>query len=195
MWRYRWVCAGCLGGDIIAKFCSEAHLSAHGNVLVARQIMASHVCVDGKLIGPEHMFTKVRHQPFSVYMHFIGPEKKKGQEALYVAGANNGKMVAHAGGRFGIILPTVLLRHKTILGVLLLSVAIITIRCGTDRSEHNDRRSRALVQWSREGAISRLEPEGAVDAVGRIIDFPPRYPQHGTRHLSTGRLGAWIRRL
>ncbi len=46
----------------------------------------------------EHMFVKVRHQPFSVYMYFLAPSAKKGQECIYVAGANNGKMWAHGVG-------------------------------------------------------------------------------------------------
>lgn len=38
-------------GDIIAKFCTEAHLSTQGDIKIARQVMASNVCVGGKLIG------------------------------------------------------------------------------------------------------------------------------------------------
>jgi Protein of unknown function (DUF1571) len=50
--------------------------------------------VDGKLVGPEVMFVKVRHQPFSVYLNFINPENE-GREVIYVAGQNNGELVAH----------------------------------------------------------------------------------------------------
>ena len=38
-------------GDIIAKFCAGAHLSALGDVKIARQLMASHICVGGQVIG------------------------------------------------------------------------------------------------------------------------------------------------
>ena len=38
-------------GNIIAKFCTEAHLSAKSDIKIGRQIMASNVCVGGKLIG------------------------------------------------------------------------------------------------------------------------------------------------
>ena len=37
--------------DIIAKFCAEAHLFALGDVKIARQLMTSHICVGGQLIG------------------------------------------------------------------------------------------------------------------------------------------------
>jgi hypothetical protein len=54
--------------------------------------------IDGKLLEHEYMFVKIRHRPFSVYMYFLGPEKKKGQEVVYVEGANDGKMLAHGTG-------------------------------------------------------------------------------------------------
>ncbi len=54
--------------------------------------------VNGTLLEPEYMFTKIRHKPFSAYMYFVGPKSKKGQEALYVAGANANKLIGHAGG-------------------------------------------------------------------------------------------------
>ncbi len=31
--------------------------------------------IDGKLLDYETMFVKIRHEPFSVYMKFLGPEK------------------------------------------------------------------------------------------------------------------------
>jgi hypothetical protein len=48
--------------------------------------------IDGELGEPQHIFLKVRHQPFSVYMNFLQPFR--GREVLYVAGKNNGKLVA-----------------------------------------------------------------------------------------------------
>lgn len=64
--------------------------------------------IDGKLGDYEYIFTKVRHRPFSVYMYFLGPDNVKGRECIYVAGANDNKLVAHeGGGRLKAILPTV----------------------------------------------------------------------------------------
>jgi hypothetical protein len=70
----------------------DANIKDYSCTLVKRER------VDGTLLEPEYLFTKVRHEPFSVYMYFVGPKGKEGQEALYVAGANEGKLIAHAGG-------------------------------------------------------------------------------------------------
>lgn len=54
--------------------------------------------IDGTLSDYEYLYVKVRHQPFSVYLSFIGPARVKGQEAIYVAGQNNGNLLGHANG-------------------------------------------------------------------------------------------------
>jgi outer membrane lipoprotein-sorting protein len=64
--------------------------------------------IDGKVGEPEFALVKVRNKPFSVYMHFIGPDNLKGQECVYVEGQNNGNMLAHAPpntlrGKFGTV--------------------------------------------------------------------------------------------
>ncbi|HEX3872387.1 MAG TPA: DUF1571 domain-containing protein [Pirellulales bacterium] len=58
--------------------------------------------IDGTLGEHEYIFAKVRHEPFSVYLYFLGPVKVKGQECLYVKGQNEGNLLGHANG----------LRHK-----------------------------------------------------------------------------------
>jgi hypothetical protein len=60
--------------------------------------------IDGTLGEHEYMFTKIRQRPFSVYMYFLAPAKLKGQEVLYVAGQNDGKLLGHPNG----------IRHKLI---------------------------------------------------------------------------------
>ncbi|MCE9606510.1 MAG: DUF1571 domain-containing protein [Planctomycetia bacterium] len=50
--------------------------------------------VDGKLQDQQSMFVKMRMQPYSVYFYFLDPAVQ-GQEALYVAGRNNGNLLAH----------------------------------------------------------------------------------------------------
>jgi hypothetical protein len=45
--------------------------------------------IDGELQDREVAFLKVRHQPFSVYMFFLAPNK--GRECLYVEGPNGAK--------------------------------------------------------------------------------------------------------
>ena len=54
--------------------------------------------IDGTLMPPEHMFVKIRHEPFSVYTYFKAPDNMKGQEALYVAGKNDGCLLGHGVG-------------------------------------------------------------------------------------------------
>jgi hypothetical protein len=51
--------------------------------------------VNGQLGNPEYIYTKVRHEPFSVYMYFLKPDDVAGREVIYVHGANNGNMLAH----------------------------------------------------------------------------------------------------
>lgn len=59
-------------------------------------------------LGPiEVCSVKIREQPFSAYMKFESPKNLKGQEALYVAGANEGKMFAHAGSGLRSLVGTV----------------------------------------------------------------------------------------
>jgi hypothetical protein len=48
--------------------------------------------VDGQLGDYQHIYMKVMHEPFSVYMSFIKPFT--GREVVYVAGQNEGKLVA-----------------------------------------------------------------------------------------------------
>ena len=54
--------------------------------------------IDGKLNDYDHMFVKIRHKPFSVYMYFLAPAKIKGQEVIYIERANDGLMFAHTVG-------------------------------------------------------------------------------------------------
>lgn len=60
--------------------------------------MAKRERIDGVLSDYEYLKVKVRHEPFSVYVAFIGPAKVKGQEAIFVKGRNEGKLLAHANG-------------------------------------------------------------------------------------------------
>jgi hypothetical protein len=53
----------------------------------------------GDQLQPDHLIAmKVRHQPFSVYLRWLGPKSVEGQEACYVAGRHNGMMRVHATG-------------------------------------------------------------------------------------------------
>jgi hypothetical protein len=51
--------------------------------------------IRSKLSGYEYMSIKIRHEPFSVYACFQAPAAVKGQEVIYVAGQNQGDLLAH----------------------------------------------------------------------------------------------------
>lgn len=51
--------------------------------------------INGELTGYEYLSIKIRHKPFSVYVYFQTPASAKGQEAIYVAGQNQGNLLAH----------------------------------------------------------------------------------------------------
>ena len=61
-------------------------------------VMIKRERIDGVLSEIEKMEIKVRHSPFSVYTHFRAPQRLAGQEAIYVEGQNDGKLLAHPTG-------------------------------------------------------------------------------------------------
>ena len=73
--------------------------------------------INGKLAEPEYMFAKVRHNPFSVYLYFLGPPTLKGREVIYVDGQNNGKMWAHTTGLQDSLVGTVSLAPDSMLAM------------------------------------------------------------------------------
>lgn len=84
----------------MAKYAEEVITS---NVIDYTATLTKRLRVKGRLQPEEKMFIKIRHEveksdpeesvPFSVYTKFLDP--KKGQEAIWVDGANNNKLVAH----------------------------------------------------------------------------------------------------
>ena len=73
--------------------------------------------IDGKLGEHEYMFAKIRSQPFSVYLYFLGPDAVKGQEVIYVNGLNDGNMLAHAGSGVRAMVGTVSLKPQSMLAM------------------------------------------------------------------------------
>lgn len=73
--------------------------------LAALEKIKDYVCtfvkrerVGGELLEPQRLEMKVRHQPFSVYFRFLEPPSLAGQEAIYVEGQNDGKLIGHPNG-------------------------------------------------------------------------------------------------
>ena len=54
--------------------------------------------IGNSLGDDQYIALKVRHKPFSVYLNFLAPNSVKGQECIYIDGANAGKMWAHGTG-------------------------------------------------------------------------------------------------
>jgi hypothetical protein len=73
--------------------------------------------IGNKLGDYEYMFVKIRHKPFSVYMYFLAPASLKGQEVIYVNGANDGKMWAHGVGMQQTMFGTVSLKPDGIVAM------------------------------------------------------------------------------
>lgn len=54
--------------------------------------------IQGRVQADNLISMKVRTQPFSIYLRWLGPPSLVGQEACYVVGKNNGDMRVHATG-------------------------------------------------------------------------------------------------
>ena len=79
----------------------DANIQDYSCTLVKRERLK------GELSEHQYIFAKVRHEPFSVYLYFLGPDQMKGREVIYIEGQNNGKLRAHEGSglraRFGMV--------------------------------------------------------------------------------------------
>jgi len=81
----------------VLKIAEEGLRHIDADIIDYSATLAKKERVKGKLTDTQYMFVKVRHQPFSVYMVFLGPEEMKGREVIYVVGQNDGKLLAHEG--------------------------------------------------------------------------------------------------
>ena len=79
--------------------------------------MVKRELVDGKLGDHQYVFLKVRHEPFSVYLHFLAPEEVKGQEVIWSKGQNDGCMLAHAGSGVRAMVGTVSLKPDSVIAM------------------------------------------------------------------------------
>jgi len=61
-------------------------------------IMQKQETINGVEQGGQVMEVKVRHEPFSVYIKFRYPDRLNGQQAIFVRGQNDDKLVAHGVG-------------------------------------------------------------------------------------------------
>ena len=90
----------------LLRVARESIDSIHENIRDYKATLVSQVFVDGKLQPQKYLECKVRHArtengqeiPFSVYTCFLKPKEVVGQEAIWVEGRNEGKLIAHATG-------------------------------------------------------------------------------------------------
>jgi len=61
-------------------------------------IMTKQENINGEIQEAQVMELKFRQEPFSVYLKFRYPRKINGQEAIYVRGQNDSKLIAHGVG-------------------------------------------------------------------------------------------------
>jgi hypothetical protein len=79
----------------------EKDVADYTATLVARER------IGGKLSDYERTLVKVRHRPLSIYACVLVPEDHKGDEAIYVEGRNDGKLLGHTTGITGRLVGTV----------------------------------------------------------------------------------------
>lgn len=63
--------------------------------------------IGGQLSARERLSVKLRHEPYSVYVRYLSPERIRGQEAIYVHGLNENHILAHPNGLKGRFVPMV----------------------------------------------------------------------------------------
>ena len=80
----------------VLKIAAEGLLHIDANIADYSATLVKRERVRGSL-ETQYMLIKVRHEPYSVYMVFLGPEDMKDNEVIYVDGQNDGKMWARAG--------------------------------------------------------------------------------------------------
>lgn len=92
--------------DPLLELAAASIKKIDANIFDYKATMVSQVFADGKLQPEKYLLCKIRHQrtvddnetPFSVYTLFLKPKANAGQEAIWVKGWNEGKLVAHANG-------------------------------------------------------------------------------------------------
>ncbi|HXT59429.1 MAG TPA: DUF1571 domain-containing protein [Pirellulales bacterium] len=84
----------------------EASLAALEPVADYSCVLIKRERIAGRLTHAERLAIKLRHDPFSVYVNYLAPDKVKGQEAIYVHGHNDNRLLAHPNGLKGRLVGT-----------------------------------------------------------------------------------------
>ncbi|MCH2178118.1 MAG: DUF1571 domain-containing protein [Mariniblastus sp.] len=95
----------------LLEVAKAAHDEMEKNVADYEATVVSQTRADGKLGEEKYMRIKIRHEqareeikvPFSVYTLFLKPRSSAGQEAIWVSGENEDKIIAHLSGLANLI--------------------------------------------------------------------------------------------
>ncbi len=82
---------------------AKASLEAMKSIKDYTAVMVKQERIDGKLNEMEFMHAKIRHEPFSVYLRFLAPHNVRDREVIYIAGQNDGNLIAHESPNRGLI--------------------------------------------------------------------------------------------
>jgi hypothetical protein len=82
---------------------AKASLAAMAAIKDYSAVMVKQERINGKLNEMEFIHAKIRHEPFSVYLRFLAPKTVRDREVIYVAGQNNGNLIAHESPNRGLI--------------------------------------------------------------------------------------------
>jgi hypothetical protein len=82
----------------VLRLAKEALAGMQANIQDYSATLIKRERIGDTLNEHEYLFVKIRHKPFSVYTYFLGPERLKGQEAIYIEGQNGNNIVGHGVG-------------------------------------------------------------------------------------------------
>lgn len=82
---------------------AKASLAAMTSIKDYSAVMVKQERINGKLNDMEFMHAKIRNEPFSVYLRFLSPQSIRDREVIYIAGQNNGNLIAHESPNRGLI--------------------------------------------------------------------------------------------
>jgi hypothetical protein len=82
---------------------AKASLAAMAAIKDYSAVMVKQERINGKLNEMEFMHAKIRNEPFSVYLRFLAPKNVRDREVIYIAGQNDGNLIAHESPNRGLI--------------------------------------------------------------------------------------------
>jgi hypothetical protein len=93
----------------VLRWAQQEQAMIDGNVRDYSATIVSRERIGDKLEEYQSIFVKVRHRPLSIYVYVLTPESHKGEEAIYVEGRNDEKLLGHTTGIAGRVVGTVAL--------------------------------------------------------------------------------------